>query len=133
MYGNGNRSQIMIVDSPSSYHLVFFQIFTNGIKQKAFSTIGLNWSETFKNKLLQNMIIFLVPMNIPELAASEFFSNFVWTIILWQKLALGFCESNFSPKIQSKWPKTKLQKFCWCYKKLTEKDLWTWLFLLEMT
>ena len=41
------------------------------------NTAGFNLSETVK-KLSQNTIIFLVPINIPELAASEFFSNFVW-------------------------------------------------------
>ena len=42
-------------------------------------TVGLSQSETVKKKSPQNTITFLVPTDIPELAASEFFSNFVWT------------------------------------------------------
>ena len=100
------------------------------------SNTQLAWTgEKLLKKWPQNMIIFLVPMNIPEFAPSDFFSNFVsppegaaiiflkvgilswiffWTFILLQKLALGVCESIFCPKNVSKWPKTELQRFYQC-------------------
>ena len=82
-------------------------------------------------------------MNILELAASEFFSNFVWTLegapiillkawilswnffwtfILWQKLALGVCESIFPKKISQNDQKLNLKGFV-DVKKPTENDL----------
>ena len=88
-------------------------------------------------------MIFLVPINIPELAASEFFSNFVWppegaaikslkvgiliwnflwTLILCQKLALGVCESIFSLKFSQNGQKLNFEDFV-DVKKPTENDL----------
>ena len=81
--------------------------------------------------------------NIPELAQSDFFSNFVWppegaaiiflkvrilswkffwTFILWQKLALGVCESIFPPKFSQNGQKLNFEDFV-DVKKPTKNDL----------
>ena len=86
-------------------------------------------------------------MNIPELAASVFFSNFVWlpegaaikslkvgilnwnflwTFILCQKLALGVFESIFCPKTSQNAQKLDLEDFK-DVERMTENDLQTWL------
>ena len=97
------------------------------------SNTQLAWTgEKLLKKWPQNTIIFLVPMNIPELAPSDFFSNFVWppegaaivflkigilswkffwTFILWQKLVLWVCESIFCPKMSQNGQKITLAIF----------------------
>ena len=112
------------IASQGNYIFVAFQFsqFLRGecaTKIKNYSQFAWTGQELLK-RWPQNTIIFLVPMNIPELAPSDFFSNFVWppegaeiiflkvrilswkffwTFILWQKLALGVCESIFCQKM----------------------------------
>ena len=82
-------------------------------------------------------------MNIPELAPSDFFSNFVWPpegaaiiflkvgilswkffwiFIFWQKLALGVCEFIFPQKFSQNGQKLNFEDFVYV-KKTTENDL----------
>ena len=96
------------------------------------SRLSIKKKKTIYLKWPQDMIIFWLPINISYLAAGEFFSNFVWppegtaikllnveilgwnflwTLILRQKLALGISESIFCPKIRASYNKWVLQTF----------------------